>query len=520
MVRIEWNELGNFGFLKDSRIGMDYLYDLSQLVEGNMYINPRLCAMYLRLLLEGFLDQVLEDYGIDTTNRENAHREIPMTNKLTRIVEDCNPSPKFVPAHKSLNKVFPAFTDSSVRLSCPLGRGDNKCGNDRNTTYCWYLVMHVGNAAAHPKVIPENYEWLKEEYIEQAIQVICNRMYIYFREKEHLDWKPNHFRKTNFSFATRQIIYNLPKDVSSVVCYEKNGNIPAFEECLCRSVIPINKGKSCITNKLYLVRKFVVESKTDIRTYLLHSQRAYILLQQNGRANGLAPFHVLAGLGSRPIEEEQKTATFSSYYVVSYEFDSEPQKIKKNLLEEMGVYSDTSKLKDLFHQIAITLNDMCEAKVYHRCLTHESVRILPYENGRFVVRLIDLELCKLFDEGDETVLLHARQAVTNYEQLNGCLRQYNGKIWDETTSEEEYEKEVIRRLGCLFANILCPNHLVQDSDYEQSATNEEIVDFLEQEAFANDEIKNYVTRDLSPIVEKMKSGTNVQWSEILHKLEG
>lgn len=526
MKKIQWKDLGNFGFLKD--YGMDYLHDLAQLMEGNLYINPRLCAVYLRLLLEGFFDEVVHNLDVNTINWNNPEREVILSTKIYRVIRKCNQrSSNF----RDYIDVFPTVVTSAARFPCPPGRGDDKREDgsliDPNTIYCWHLARHVGNAAAHSKIMPESYEWLQEQYLLKAVQEICNRMYAYYRIKHHLDYQPNHFRKPKSAFATRQIIYSSPEDPSAPVRkQERNGDIPAFEESLCHSVTADSNSNIAI-NKYYLVRKYVIEGQDEIKTYLLHSQKAYLILQQSGKSDGLAPFNVLAGLGTRTQEEELKTANVSPYYVASYEFNAIPEALSKKLLAEIGVYREKSLLKYLFHRLASTLNDMCNARVYHRCLTHESVRVIRYEKELFSVRLIDLELCKLSGKHEEKTTRQQGRGETvvnqanSYNLLKGNLKQYNGPvIWTDSTTGEEYERETIRRLGCLFANILCPAHLAKDASYERSASTDEITRFFTQELPANEEMKEYVLQVIAPLIEKMTSSDDAKLPEILNTLEG
>lgn len=75
----------------------------------------------------------------------------------------------------------------------------------------------------------------------------------------------------------------------------------------------------------------------------------------------------------------------------------------------------------------------------------------------------------------------------------------------------------MRRLGCVFANILCPTHLNATADFEQSATPEEIFSFMESEP-ADDELKAFVEKIL-PLIKRMTLTRDVDLQDVQNFLE-
>ena len=525
--KLRMSDLGNFGFLKD--FGKDYLFDLAQLAEGNLYVNTRLCSVYLRLLMEGFFDQVLSDLNIRINNNGSSNSNLTISRKMYAIIKFSNGYEAFK-SRKFMKTIFPDINEKSGRFPCPLGAGDDfdlqrQCLIDKNTIYVWNLIRHIGNAAAHSELKGNNNQWLQDKYIKIAVKEICNRMYIYFQNLNHrpCDENDSHFNDDKQAYATRQILYNLHEDLPIV--HPKNGNLPEYSELLCVSnVFQPSKYRNLLEvyrNRYYLVRRFTVEPDEDITTYLLHGQKAYLIIQQNGKSEGLAPFNVLADLRSAvkrrtPLSQKQ-LGTDAPYYVASYEFEDKPEKLNKDVLLRMGIYEKKSVLLVFLLQVSSIFRNMELARVYHRCLTHESIRICFQGSNRFQVKIIDLELCKIFHEEDlGTVCIQANQANIEFKELKGNLKQYNGCEWRSNTPEEVYKKEVVRRLGCIFFNILCPDHLEEGINFECVANRDEILNQTNKSRFC---FKEDFLEILLDLFTDMVFNPNVGIDEVCKRLE-
>ncbi len=525
--KLRMSDLGNFGFLKD--FGKDYLFDLAQLAEGNLYVNTRLCSVYLRLLMEGFFDQVLSDLNIRVNNNGSSNSNLTISQKMYAIIKFSNGYEAFK-SRKFMKTIFPDINEKSGRFPCPLGAGDDfdlqrQCLIDKNTIYVWNLIRHIGNAAAHSELKSNNNQWLQDKYIKIAVKEICNRMYIYFQNLNHRPCNENdsHFNDDKQAYATRQILYNLHEDLPIV--HPKNGNLPEYSELLCVSnVFQPSKYRNLLEvyrNRYYLVRRFTVEPNEDITTYLLHGQKAYLIIQQCGHSEGLAPFNVLADLRSAvkrriPLQQKQ-SGTDVPYYVASYEFDDKPEKLNKDVLLRMGIYDNRTVLLDFLLQLATVFLNMELAQVYHRCLTHESIRICFQGSNRFQAKIIDLELCKIFYEEDlGTVCVQANQTTVEFKKLSGNLKQYNGREWLNNTPEIDYKKEVVRRLGCIFANILCPDHLEEGKDYEHAANRNEILNYTNRSRLHFEE---EFLNNLLDLFADMAINQNIGINEVCKRLE-
>ena len=123
---------------------------------------------------------------------------------------------------------------------------------------------------------------------------------------------------------------------------------------------------------------------------------------------------------------------------------------------------------------------MCEMHIYHRTFTHHSVLLEKCGNGEFLVDIIDLETCKIFEEDSLTIIGYANAEISQYDGSyrpgKKNLKQYNGRTWDAGTSEDEYGRIVRERVADVCMNILCPEHLEDYYDAEQPATMEEVLD--------------------------------------------
>lgn len=493
---LENEKLGNFGYLLDKK--QPLLFELAQLAESNVYTNSRLCAVYIRQITENFFDFVIDHFHVQVQN--NGGYEPTIVEKQKALCWHFNNRYARTPDYGK--KAFPAWPgnlgDSHTRPACPEGEGDEKRYKDgdlidpqKKTLYVWTFIRRLGNIGSHVLLTEDNRRWLQPEYLIEALNQLCGRMAdIFFG----IEGKRNQvtFSVDRFPLSNRQIYFSTGKSPRMI---KGNGILPTYVESTGISIMPQRSENDCsiwlnYVNRYAIIRRF--KKMDGLDDYLLHSQAAYMQMRQSLSIAGLADFSVLVDLRNS-----------CDYYITAYEFDSEPHSLDKYTLAGFGISGNPSNLKNLFSQIAMCLQSMENTHVYHRNLSHESIKLCKQSDGTFLIKIIDLELCKLFSLGIEednipapTVFAHynefikvvqqqAAQGGAFVENYDKALRQYVpssgiSSAYSDDTPEETYAAESIRRLGCVYLNIMCPLHLEPDASFEKCATADEILSSNQQ----------------------------------------
>lgn len=519
------DELGNFGFLLDYK--QDFLFELGQQAESYLHTNLRLSAVFIRQLTEAFYDTVIDDFNlkVQPKTQDGRPREPTIVDKEKAV---CLHFSTYVDSYYR-DHVFPTFPgrlgDEQARVKCPPSEGDNHLSGKlvdpaKKTLFVWNAIRRVGNAGSHAVLTDANQKWLEAPYVEAALKELCNRMSRYFFKK-HNPSNIYHLRTYHPSYTcygTGQILYGY----DSAQAYAKNGILPAYTEHLCVSVVPEpdpsgNGQFQNRRNRFALVRSYKRdngESDAELDHFLIQSQRVYLKMQQHGSISGIPAFSVLADLRAK-----------QDRYVSAYIFDAKPVCIDFNTLEDFGIYRDVPSLISLFLGILAPLEKMCELDIYHRTLTHQSIRLLQGPGEIVVPYIIDFETCKLFDsDAKPTVYRYATAEITGmedgkYRPHRENLRQYNGPEWNEHTTPKEYRKEVLRRMSGIFMNILCPEHLMCGENFTHPATKD---DLLNGENWIADKLYNEAFRSgveaLADILTQAEAG-ELNFSEIKEKME-
>ena len=486
----------NFSFLL--KLDKKLLFELANMAESNLYINTKLSAIFVRQLAEAFLEDIISDYNgmplnEDINNNGKTNNDVfdkvgvlYYTSRIRKFRAQ-NEKNSDVNLEK-IDDIFPKdFCSDDATIELPPGamnniivQLENRVNRDnkrieyikrKNRDYQWDYVRHLGNAASHVKQIEANTAWLQPKYAENGLKFLYKAMRIYYD-------KNGYSRRINYdieksSYTSGEIFYVSQQTIKE---YNTENNIlPTFNEDLCYSLVPdYNTGHNTkpryIKNKYYLIRKYMINNDNrEFVNFLRHSQNAYLFLQSDAFTDQLARYNVLSN-----------SDIDNGYYVVSYEFDSEPKELSRETFKELEIYKSKEKLCHLFLQMANGLYEMVQAHVYHRNLTHKSFRLCKVgSKNRCKVYIIDMELVKIV-KGVETVQVLVRRQREIDKQLipfKDNLCQYVGVSLEELEDEAQYETEVIRRLGGVYANILCPEHLEpvgKNNTYEKPATREEI----------------------------------------------
>lgn len=485
MKEIRNEELGNFGFLLD--YGQDFLFELAQLAESNAYVNKRLCAVYIRQLTEGFFDTIIADEGIEVNKSlcDGVDSMASIGDKQKAIERYYNDKEFRRPEYGK--KMFPRYPGADYvkfsRIECPEGEGDNRIRGElvdssMKTLYIWDFIRRLGNAGSHAVLSEDNKRWLEEKYIKGALKQLCFSMQTYYHgisnRVERVKTSEN-----MYSLSSHEVFY--PVEGSKEVVIKRQGTLPGYTEQLFYTVMPkLNdvggkKSWANYINKYSIVRRYEMFEQSDVREYFLQSQKAYLVLQQNGALRGIAPYAVLADLRNN-----------ADYYVTSYQFEVEPYELSEYNLNHLGLNSEKC-LVNFVKQFVDTMFTLSENHIYHRSLTHNSIKLCRYDNGRTEAKLIDFELVKLYEIGEESFqatvygqanelskIINERKERSNRYEPYGNIRQYGTIEWTEDTSEEQYRKEQKRRTGMIIRNLLCPVHFDNTQVYEKYADREEV----------------------------------------------
>lgn len=522
------DQLGNFGFLLNYK--QDFLFDLGQQAESYLYTNLRLSAVYIRQLTEAFYDTVINDFTPALKVQSGPWDEPTIADRQKAI---CSFFSRYQDSYYR-EHVFPVFPgrlgDEQARVRCPTGEGDNYFSKenhnlvdpDRKTIFVWDAIRKVGNAGSHAVLTASNQKWLEAPYVETALKELCNRMNHYFYKKHNPSkiYNLHAYQPSYTCYGTGQILYGI----GTAQKHPQNGILPAYAEHLCVSVVPEpgeNGRFQNRRNRFALVRSYErdsEESDTELDRFLIQSQRVYLKLQRHGSVPGIPDFSVLADLRAR-----------QERYVSAYIFNARPVCMDYNTLERSGVYRDVRGLVSLFLGILAPLEKMCELGIYHRTLTHQSIRLLHMPDETTVPYIVDFETCKLFDEETKETVYRFANAETaevedgKYRPYRENLQQYNGSGWDEHTTPEEYRKEVLRRMAGIFMNILCPAHLddvSSDETFTRPATKDEIFgdyNWIGDELLRNGALRSGV-ETLADTLVQAETGA-LDFSDIRMKLE-
>ena len=469
--------MGNFGFLL--KFDEDFLFELGVNAESCLYTNRRMCAVHIRQLMEAFLNSVADKFEISLSDASEGMDvklkdiQIKITDYFSTYHDDYYVNNVF-PRFPGVVSTSPGLWRTSDRVKCPAGEGTDTQGNalvdSKNPTlFVWNMIRKIGNAGAHPN--PQNPDWLKEEYLTIALKELRNRISRYYH---HLNRKPVPDLETTplkRCYGTGQVVFS---DTAKRE-FTKSGILPKYTEevCVSSALLMRNSNYQYERGRYAIVRLFEKEDDVPMKFFLLQSQRAYMIIQNNGGIPGIPEFSVLADL-----RMAQDT------YVTAYMFNSKPRPLNWKSLDEAGVYNSVESLRKLFADTMIILQRLCDMRIYHRTFTHESIRLEIHpkigcsaKEKACSVSVIGLETCKLFeDSGGRTVLPYAEEQITDKHRPDyDNLKQYNGKAWNAGTSETEYRREVFRRAGCVFLNVLAPEHLKRSFIGDRPAQREEIL---------------------------------------------
>ncbi len=465
MITINNNKLGNFGFLLD--FNQDYLFEFAQLAESNLYMNKRLCATYIRQLTESFFDTIIdyEEITLEDGNNSDIDNRVPgIKEKEIAIIRYFND--KNVRRPEYGKKAFPDYPGSESvkdsRLACPEGEGKNKIGNKlvdptKSTIFVWDFIRVLGNAGSHAALSEKNAKWLEEKYLIVALEQICNRMRIYFYGRDNKESRAV-YSPENSTLSSREILY--ARDDVTIRRIPEYDILPGYTEQQYFSVMPKiynqNNGVKWenFINKYTIVRKYKMDKQTNARDYLLQSQKAYLLLQQHGSLDGIAPYRVLADLRNS-----------ADYYVTSYEFENEPMDLNEETMSTCGLSENIKKLILLQKSLLGTINNLEKFRIYHRNLTHESIKICYTADRCCQIKLIDFEVVKLFDVEDdvgETVLPYAladSKRVSSQIDKENALRDYSTNYQvNSGLTENDYKNRHKERVSVILKNTLCPRY--------------------------------------------------------------
>lgn len=453
------SELGNFGFLLDFE--QDILFQFAQLAESNLYTNKRMCAIFIRQLLECFFDEILKR----ESSKAEASRWIKEYKEQYKSEHDKNEyffstiagkenillayfnDPDWKENRKFGKNIFQKANGSKhpdinfpFQVSAP-GRMDYKNTTDPEVMMdVWDFLRKLGNEGSHPKATPGE-GWLHERFLIIGLEQIHCRLRKYFFTIKRMTDTVGRYSLEKVSRASKVILY---PDVSQIEKkFDYGDEIPPYTENRYYTIVPQIIGKRWKNHiEQYVIsRKYLITDKAKEQNFVLHGQNNYMSLRQHRKLDGIAEYSVLTDL--RNGEE---------YYITSYAFPNEPNDM---LIEDMinkGMIRCREDFTFLARELMRILSGMCEARVYHRSISSRSVKwcVNNSSKHKFDIYIIDLEVCKLYDNVLET---NSTQyiAANKINKMHGILLE---REFSNNTDEGEYLQTVTDRIKNICIELL------------------------------------------------------------------
>ena len=459
------SKLGNFGFLLDFE--QDILFQFAQLAESNLYTNKRMCAIFIRQLLECFFDEILkkesskiegnrwiEEYKKNNSDDKGMYFFSTIAGKEKLLIEYFN-DPDWKESRKFGKDIFQKAngskypnTEFPFQVPAP-GVKEYKNSNDHVIMMdVWPFLRKLGNEGSHPKAIPGQ-GWLHERFLIIALQQIHRRLRKYFFTLKKVTDDVGEYRQEKVSRASKVILYADTSQEEKN--YNYGGEIPPYTENRYFTIVPQIKGKRWINHiEQYVIsRKYHIIDKAIEQNFVLHGQSIYMLLRQHRRLDGIAKYSVLTDLRNG-----------EDYYITAYAFPDEPNDLSLKDMIQKEVITCREDFIFFIREIMRIIASMCEARVYHRSISSKSIKwcINSYSKHKFDIYIIDLEVCKTYDDVLE---INATQyiAANQINKIHGILVKTD---FSNQTDEVEYLKTVTEHIKQICIELLLEEDYLND----------------------------------------------------------
>lgn len=170
----------------------------------------------------------------------------------------------------------------------------------------------------------------------------------------------------------------------------------------------------------------------------------------------------------------------SSFYIIAYEFNREPQKLTTKILKGM----DIGKRVKMCKRIADCFYDLhkSEIPIYHRMLSYESIYVCDYKK-EWVPYIIKFDFAKIQSTEKGTVVLDALKAKERIDEAKQI--KYFAPEWMSTEDPKnlDWEKMDIYSLGVLFCDILSAKinmSLIDIDELEKFELSDDLLDLLDK----------------------------------------
>ncbi len=470
------SKLGNFGFLLDFE--QDILFQFAQLAESNLYTNKRMCAIFIRQLVECFYDEILKKESSNTEGnrwieeykeqyeRNNGKGEYffsTIAGKEKLLIEYFN-DPDWKESRKFGKNIFQKANGSKhsdidfpFQVPAPGKNTDKEIMMD-----VWPFLRKLGNEGSHPKAIP-GHGWLQERFLVIALRQIHCRLKKYFYTIKKVTEDIGQYSQEKVSRASNVILYADASQEEKH--YDYGGEIPPYTENRYYTIVPQIKGKRWINHiEQYVIsRKYHITDKAIEQKFVLHGQSIYMLLRQHRKLDGIAKYSVLTDLRNG-----------EDYYITAYAFPDEPNDIRLEDMIKKGAITCREDLIFFIRDIMRIIASMCEVRVYHRSISSKSIKWCVNNNPehKFDIYIIDLEVCKSYDNVLET-------NATQYIAANR-INEIQGKLlrseFSNQTEEAVYLQTVTEHIKQICIELLLGEGFRNDINCR-----EDLMDTLEKQ---------------------------------------
>lgn len=348
-----------------------------------------------------------------------------------------------------------------------IGEVHYKC-NDGSTNTCdYYDFMRLfGNTCSHPEIKP----WNPKIYYENVIK--CLKGYHLLLRKYYA----NRISKDTPAFNE-----NLMPIEEYHICDAYVPSDTLRSKCMKEFLgyIEQSKGKKASYAVLRLYNKADLNEK-----FILRNVDTFV------EASKLSISSVPEGM-TKMEEVTKYNDKTSSFYIIAYIFNQEPQKLTESILKSM----ELSKRVKMCRRIADCFYNLhkSEVPIYHRMLSYESIYVCDF--GReWVPFVIKFDFAKIDSEDVKGTVIedavNAKKKLQELKQLKYLAPEWN---IEQQSSPRDWAKMDIYSLGILFSDILMGKigtTAVSIDELEELGLSEEILDLLDVMRADSPDVRN------------------------------
>jgi len=419
-------EKGNFWFVEN----LNYkVYGKLALAERVSRTDFRKSGHETREAIEYMVNDIINQYKLEEKikskiNQKNANNaggkyrdQFDLKNKIQYLSDEA-----FL---KDMN----CLRGNNKTILPSLGEVQYKCEDGSTSTCDYYDFMRkFGNSCSHSENKPRN-PLINYENVIRCLKGYHLLLRKYYSDKISKDTPA--FNENLMPIEDEYHIYNayVPSDTSRSKC---------MKEFL--GYIKDSQGEKAFYVVLRMYNKADLNQK-----FILRNADTFV------EASKLSISSVPEGM-TRMVEVTKYGDNNSSFYIIGYIFNKEPQMLTDNILKSIDLGKRVKmcrRIADCFYNLHTS-----EVPIYHRMLSYESIYVCDY-GKEWAPYAIKFDFAKI-DYGDvaRTVIEDAVRAKSKVRELKQL--KYLAPEWNigQESSQRDWAKMDIYSLGILFSDIL------------------------------------------------------------------